>query len=300
MIVYLNGRLCPLEEARIPVTDRGFLYGDALYENFRVYAGGFYRFEEHYRRLADGAAALRMPVPGRAEIRRIAGRLAAANGCRDGTLRVTLTRGPGGEGLRTRGAGPPTVLVTLEPVPAERWRRAEQGWTAIVATARRTPAALPGVIKSANRLDAILAKLEAEAAGVDEAILLSVDGAVAEGTTCNVFWRAGSTLFTPALEVGILPGVTRAAVLELVARAGRAAREGRYPVEALRAADEIFLTMTSLGPVPVRALDGRALPPAPDDWIPWLRRAYWDEVARAARDDPLPEPGPVETGTGPD
>lgn len=287
MIVYLDGAYLERSEARISIADRGFLYGDALYENFRVHRRGFFRFDEHYARLASGAEALRIPPPAAETLRRIAGELAARNGLDDGSMRVTLTRGPGGEGLSTRRAGPPTVLATLSPIPAERARRAEAGWSAIVAKARRIPAALPGTIKSANRLDAILAKLEAESAGVDEAILLTVDGWVAEGTTCNVFWRTGETLFTPSLDLGILPGVTRGVVFEIAKDEGWSVREGRFAPSDLRGAQEILLTMTSLGPVPVRSLDGA---PVPGPWTTTLRlrEAYTLRLERESAADPLP------------
>lgn len=291
MIVYLNGAFLEQEAAHVSVSDRGFLYGDALYESVRVLRSGYVRFDEHYDRLRRGAEALRIPVPAPDELRRIGGELAARNALFDGTLRVMLTRGPGGEGLAPRDAGPPTVLVTLAAIPEGRIRGAETGWRAIVASARRATVALPTSIKSANRLDAILAKLEAEAAGADEAILLTTEGWVAEGTICNVFWRHGDALYTPSLEVGILPGVTRGIVLELAEREGWRVEQGRYPAEALRSAAEIFLTMTSLGPVRVRMLDGRALPAggAADRW-PVLREAYGELVSAEAARDPLPLP----------
>lgn len=297
MIVYLNGSFLPVAEARVPVTDRGFLYGDALYESLRVYRSGYFRFDEHYRRLVRGAQALGIRVPAAEELRRIGGELAARNAIFDGTMRVLLTRGSGGEGLAPGGAGPPTVVVTLAPIPEARLRRAEAGWTAIVAKARRASAALPAVIKSANRLDAILAKLEAEEAGADEAILLTTDGWVAEGTICNVFWRRGDTWYTPALDLGVLPGVTRGIVLEIAAREETRVEEGRYPVEALRMADEVFVTMTSLGIVRVRALDGRALPAAgPSARFLRLHDEYARLVAAGAARDPLPVPEGVEPG----
>ncbi len=294
MIVYLNGTYLEAAEARVSIADRGFLYGDALYENVRVYQGGFFRFEAHYRRLADGAAALRIEPPPPEHLRRVAGELAVRNGQQGGTLRVTLTRGPGGEGLAPRGAGPPTVLVTLTPVSEERMRRAEEGWSAVAARARRAPSALPGSIKSANRLDAILAKLEAETAGADEAILLSIDGWVAEGTTCNVFWRCGAELLTPSPDVGILPGVTRGVILELAQRLGIPVREGRFPLDSLREAAEVFFTMTSVGPVRVRSLDGKPIPRSGEDLLPTLRPEYWALVEEESRGDRLPEPAGVE------
>lgn len=287
MRVYLNGSYVAEDEAAIPIDDRGFLYGDALYESLRLYRGGFFRFSEHWQRLARGARALRIEAPPEDELREIAGRLVQSNGVDDGSLRITLTRGRGGAGLGTLGVGPPTLLVTLRSIPQARWRRAESGFTAIVASARRSPVGLPSSIKSANRLDAILARLEADEAGVDEAILVSAEGDVAEGTTSNVFWRTGDRLCTPALDIGILPGVTRLTVLEVCRELDVDVEEGRWAVDALREAEEIFLTMSSLGPVRVVQLDGTVLTPPAAPLFPRVHDAYWALVARETREDPV-------------
>lgn len=287
MKVYLDDDYVGAEDACISIHDRGFLYGDALYENVRVHRGGFFRFDRHYGRLAAGAAALRIPAPASGELRKIAGRVAALNGIEEGSVRITLTRGSGGSGLRTRGAGPPTLLVTGQPIAPERLERAERGWSVIIARNPRSPVGLPASIKSANRLDAIMARLEADEAEADEAILLSAEGEVAEGTACNVFWALGGRLCTPALGVGILPGVTREVVLEVAGRIGLPVQEGAWRAEALGEASEIFLTMTSLGPVGVRHIDGRALPDAEDAVFPHIREAYWSLVREECAEDPI-------------
>jgi branched-chain amino acid aminotransferase len=163
---------------------------------------------------------------------------------------------------------------------------ARDGWRAILARSRRSAVGLPSSIKSANRLDAILARLEADEAGVEEAILLSADGHVAEGTACNLFWRHGAGLRTPDLGVGILPGVTRGVVLEVADRLGIGVEEGRWPPETLREAPEAFVTMTSLGPVPLTTLDGRPFP-GDRDVVPRVRDAYWSLVGEEAARDPI-------------
>ncbi len=289
MKVYLNGEFLEAEKACIRIDDRGFLFGDALYETVRIFRGGFFRFDEHWSRLAEGAAALRIEAPARDRLRRVAGTLARLNGVTDGTVRITLTRGAGGEGLRTGGSGPPTLLVTVRPIAPARMEKAAAGFTAIVARARRSPVGLPGSIKSANRLDAILARLEADEAGADEAILLSADGLVAEGTVSNVFWRSGDGLRTPHLSVGILPGVTRAVVLEVCRRMAIPVEEGRWPLDDLRRAPEVFVTMSSVGPVRLAALDGAPLAAPADALFPRVRAAYWSVVEREAGADPIAE-----------
>ena len=285
MKVYLNGNYLEEAEAAVPVDDRGFLFGDGLYESIRIYRGGLFRFEEHWERLGKGAAALRIEAPKRDALRDIARRLAAMNDVSDGTVRVTLTRGRGGHSLRTVGSGPPTLLVTVRPIAPERMARAAAGFTAIIAEARRSQVGLPSSIKSANRLEAILARLEADEAGVDEAILLSADGYVAEGTTSNVFWRKGARLLTPELALGILPGVTRMAVLDVCADLGITVEQGRWPLSELMSAPEVFLTMSSSGPVRVTELDSRPVPAPEDAIFPRVRDAYWLLVAREAERD---------------
>lgn len=286
MKVYLNGDYLDGARASIAIDDRGFLFGDGLYETVRIYRGGFFRFREHWERLAEGARALKIEAPSLEELREIAGRLAVMNGVAEGAVRVTLTRGRGGESLRTTGSGPPTLLVTVRPISEARMARAAAGFTAIVSKARRSPVGLPGSIKSANRLDAILARLEADEARADEAILLSADGCVAEGTVSNVFWRSGDALRTAELSVGILPGVTRKAVLEVCAELGVDVQQGRWPANELIDSPEVFLTMSSSGPVRVAELDSRVKTPPPEALLPRVRDAYWSLVAREAKQDP--------------
>ncbi len=287
MTVYLNGRFLDPADALIRADDRGFLYGDGLYESIRIFRGGFFRFQEHWQRLAQGAKALKIEAPALAHLREIVGQVAAMNSISDGAARVTLTRGPGGQGLRTVGSGPPTLLVTVQPLSPQRMERAAAGFTAIIAQAKRSPVGLPSSIKSANRLDAIMARLEADAAGVDEAILLSADDYVAEGTVSNIFWRSGGQLHTPELSIGIMPGVTRMAVLGICDDLGIAVQEGRWPPEELRRAAEIFFTMSSSGPVRVVELDCRPVPAPDDEFFPRIREAYWSMVEREAAADPV-------------
>lgn len=279
-IVFLNGRWVPEKEALIPANDRGFLLGDAVFETLRLYRGAYFRFDEHYRRLVGGAAVLRIPVPSRDAVADIARGLARRNRIRDGSLRITVTRGPGGRGLGTRGAGPPTVVATLRPLGADWEAEVERGWAIITArTPHPAPGAMPARVKSQNRLHAILARLEAEDVNADDALLLSPEGFVAEGPTWNIFWRAGQRLQTPALDLGILPGITRAVISEIAPDLGFPVEEGRWPRFALEQADELFATLSSFGPVALRSLDGRPLDPPRFQALPLLRRRYWERVA---------------------
>lgn len=276
MIVWLDGRWLDAEDATLSIRDRGFLMADGVYETGRLFDGGYFRLGAHLERLERSGAILGIPIPPAAELTAIAYELAHRNAISDGSLRIVVTRGTG---TRT------TVLLTLEPVAAD-WRdRAARGWTLVTARTRRPPAdSVPAGLKTLGRPYALLARREAAAAGADDALLLSADGHVAEGTAWNLFWRSGDTLCTPSLDVGILDGITRATLLELAPAHGLVLSEGRWPRAALDHADELFATMSSLGVVTIRQLDDRSLDPE-SPAAATLADAYWRTVAREAAED---------------
>ena len=277
MIVYLNGRWLDARGAAIPIDDRGFLLADGVFETGRLFRGKYFRFDEHLARFADSARQLRLVPPPRDELRDIALQLAERNEFTDGSLRFTLTRGSGGRGLGTRGAGPQTLLATLSPLSPDWRERAERGWTVVTARTRRpSPDSVPSQLKALGRVYSLLAFLEAEAAGTDDALLLSHTGHVAEGPTWNFFWRRGGVVRTASLEAGILEGVTRAIVLQLSRAAGYEVEEGLWPIGEVRSADEAFASMTSVGIVPLRSLDEVVFPSA--DCAADLQRRYWAYV----------------------
>lgn len=272
MIVYLNGAYLEDVNASIGVDDRGFLYGDAVFETCRWHNGGYFRFDEHMRRFARGAASMRLTAPATSDLRRIAQQLAAANPAEDAVFRVTLTRG-------RAGAREPTVLATLQPLAADWRETAKRGWSLITAQTRHPPlSALPSHIKSVGRVHGILARFEAQDAGADDALLLSPEGDIVEGPTWNIFWRKQNTLFTPSVETGILEGVTRTVILGLAGQNGLEAVEGRWPRSELDHADEIFACMTSLGLVPIKRLDAEPIE-AQTTVADLISAAYWRLVA---------------------
>jgi branched-chain amino acid aminotransferase len=293
VIAYVDGEWVDADRATIPITDRGFLMGDGVYDTCRVFEGAYVRFDQHAERLQASGQVLRIDVPPTDELRRIADELlrqnrgpagAAGATTHHAVLRLTVTRGSGGSGLGTRGAGPVRVVATLTPL-AEDWReRAREGWTIMTARTRRAPAdVIPPALKGQGRVYSLLARLEAEAAGCDDALLLSLDGGVTEGTTWNLFWRIGKTLRTPAATQSLLPGVTRSLVLELAHSAGYAVEEGAWQRSELDGADEAFATMTSLGLVPIRSLDGRPFP-GTGEAAGRLAELYWQRLAEETRD----------------
>ena len=280
--MWLDGRLLDLEEARVSPLDRGFLYGDGLFETLRTYRGQPFLLEEHLDRLAASAKDLELPLPPRATLREAVRDVVAANGldAEDARVRLTVTRGAGAPGeVWPAEAGLPTVLVTAQPVrlPASL----EEGVAAIVASQRVLAGAPP--VKSTSFQAHVLAKAEARRAGAWEALLRNHRGHLAEGATSNLFLvdDAGA-LRTPPPDAGALPGLTRAVVLRLAAsELGLAAREVPVEVDDLRRAREAFLSSSVAEVVPLVRLDGRALGDgAPGPVTRAVREAYRAEVRR--------------------
>jgi branched-chain amino acid aminotransferase len=256
--VWLDGEVMASDQARISVFDRGFLLGDGVYETMRVVEGRMFRWRRHWERLLRSLSGARIEIP--YSISSLEDGIAAcleANRLREARLRLTISRGAGYPGFDLDPGGRPTVLVAASawhPLPEEAYR---QGVAAIVPRIRQTGReSLDPGLKSTSRIHLALARMEATDRGAREAILLGVDGAVREGTASNVFIVANGRLKTPSTECGILEGVTREAVLEVASAGGRAGDELVLGRKDLDSADEIFLTNTSWGVLPVTRLDG--------------------------------------------
>ncbi len=254
MLVFLNGQLVPEERAVVSVFDRGFLYGDGLFETMHIYRGKPFRWEQHFERLQRGAAFLKIKLPHSSEaLRRFADELIAKNNMPDALLRVTLSRGVGVRGYSPKGAENPTLVMSLHPAPKNNdevlhWK--------LITSSHRLPANEPlAQFKTCNKLAQILARAEADAAGADEALLLNTDGFVVEGASSNLFWIDGDTVCTPPLAAGILPGVTRGVVLEICEQLSLKTREANITIEELKKADAIFVSLSSLGIVEAASLD---------------------------------------------
>ena len=273
MTVYLNGDWLPAAEARIPITDRGFLFSDGVFETARVHQGKFFRLRQHLERLERSARTMMLPLPGLPELEDVAHEILRRNPLADASLRITCTRGSGST---------PTVLVTLTALPDDWRERAAQGWSLITArTLRPSPRSVPAHLKALGRTYAILAAHEGQAAGVDDVLLLTAKEEIAEGPTWNFFWRKGQTVRTAALEGGILEGVTRGIIMNIARQAGFHVEEGLWPRADLDHADEAFATMTSRGVVPIRSLDGKPL--AATDCASDFQTGYWMLVSQELR-----------------
>ncbi|MEO5511535.1 MAG: aminotransferase class IV [Longimicrobiales bacterium] len=268
MIAYLDGAWIDDREASISVHDRGFLSGDGVFETGLLYRGHYFHLRAHLDRLAASAAIIGMQLPDTERLAQVAREIAERNGLTDASLRITLTNG---SSASTGG----TVLVTIAPRDPAWIGKAAGGWRIITAAVTRpSTTAIPAQLKALGRAYALIARHEARIADVDDALLLTDGGMVCEGPSWNVFWRTGNTVFTPALELGVLAGVTRSILIDTAAKLGYDVREGAFKRLDLDAADEIFASMTSVGIARIRELDGRTLPddtPAADA----LHDHYW-------------------------
>jgi len=274
MMVFLNGRFVPEAQALVSAFDRGFLYGDGLFEGIRIYQGKPFRWEQHLERFQRGAEFLKIAPPFSSEaLRRFAEELVARNRMPDCLLRLVLSRGVGVRGYCPKGAERPTLVMSLHPVPTsgppQRWH--------LVTAPFRLPANEPlSQFKTCNKLAQILARAHADVAGADEALLLNTEDRVVEGSSSSLFWLVERAVCTPPLAAGVLPGVTRAVVFELCRTMGLAVRETSLPLPKLYGADGLFLSLSTIGVAEGVSLDAKALNRSPV--VVELSRAYWDLV----------------------
>jgi branched-chain amino acid aminotransferase len=261
MLIYLNGKLVPESEATVSVFDHGLLYGDGVFEGIRVYNGRVFRLREHIARLYHSAQAIALRVPmSQAEMADAVVATCRANDCRNGYIRLVVTRGVGNLGLNPYTCKTPQVIViaaTIQLYPPEFY---EQGLRIItVGTVRNHPEAVNPNIKSLNYLNNILAKIEAINSGVQEAVMLNHLGYVSEATGDNIFAIRGTELVTTPSWCGCLIGITRDTVMTIAAENGFTVRETPLTRYDLYTADEVFLTGTAAEIVPVVEIDKRAI-----------------------------------------
>ena len=277
MMVFLNGQFVPEDKAVVSVFDRGFLYGDGLFETLRIVKGKPFRWEQHLERLQRGAEFLKIAFPFSSDsLRAFAEQLISANQMPESLLRLTLSRGIGQRGYSPKGADKPSLIMSLHPAPAMPAKDPPQ-WR-LLTSSLRLPANEPlAQFKTCNKLPQILARAEADAAGADEALLLNTDGHVVEASSSNLFWIEDTTVCTPPLASGILAGVTRAIVFEICQNRGLAVREAAIAADGLKRSQGIFLSLSSVGIAEGLSLDGRALGQSP--LVRDLRAAYWDLVS---------------------
>ncbi len=265
MWIYLNDKFVQEHDAVISVFDHGFLYGDGVYETIRSYGPRLFMRDQHLSRLFRSAEAigLTIPIPLKewADILHEAmARNAVGTDQQDAYLRITVSRGAGEIGLNPALCPSPTVVVMAKPLAPPASVLYESGVNIIVASTRRNlPSALPPQVKALNFLNNILAKREAIAAGAFESVLLNWEHHLTECTISNLFFVTDGQLRTPALECGLLDGITRGIVIRLAGELPIRIEEGRFTVDQLYQADECFLTNTSMEIMPVSMVDTKKI-----------------------------------------
>ena len=281
----VDGRLMPAEGAHISVYDRGFQLGDGVFETLRVRGGHPTELAEHVARLHRSADGLDITLPDDLDAQLSAGigALLAADGLDgpsgDASVRITISRGP----FRGRGLLPPaevvaaTVAIQAWPVLAPPADHLERGLHLVASAIRRDPANPIVTLKTTSRADYVYARLEARRAGADDALFLTIDDHLSEGTTANIFLVRGGDLATPSLDCAILPGTTRSWLLAWGARVGLRPVEGRLTPDDLASADEAFLSSSVAGVLPVTRFEGG--PVGDGRPGPWTRRARADREA---------------------
>jgi len=245
----------------VSVFDHGLLYGDGVFEGIRAYHGRVFKLKEHVDRLFCSAKAILLELPmSHAQLMKATVEACRANKLRDGYIRLVVTRGIGSLGLNPRSCKRPSVIIIADKIqlyPPELYQRGMEIVT--VPTTRNLHSALNPAIKSLNYLNNILAKIEANNAGVEEAVMLNAEGFVAECTGDNLFIVKNRALFTPPLSAGALYGITRQTVIDLAEEAGLKVSEPNLTRYDLFNADECFLTGTGAELIPVVKIDGRVI-----------------------------------------
>jgi branched-chain amino acid aminotransferase len=261
MKVYIDGKFYDEAKAKVSVFDHGLLYGDGIFEGIRAYHGRVFRLKEHIDRLFYSAKAIMLDIPmSHAELMKATVETCRRNKLSDGYIRLLVTRGVGTLGLNPNRCKHPSVIIIagkIQLYPVEFYERGLDIVT--VPTVRNLHSALNGAIKSLNYLNNILAKIEANNAGCEEAIMLNSEGFVSECTGDNLFIVKQGQLLTPPLSSSALYGITRKVVIDLAVEAGIPTGEPNLTRYDLFNADECFLTGTGAELVPVVKIDGRVI-----------------------------------------
>lgn len=289
-LVCLEGQLLDVKDAKIPVMDRGFIYGDSLYEVMRTYNGQVFHMDRHLERLFKSAEFAKMTLSQKPEhyareIQKTAEAFWKKPENRDGEMyiRIIVTRGSGRIGMGISAVETPTLfLIICKKFIPPTDEVAKKGIRLIVSERRRNPKqALDPAMKSGNYLNSVLAFLEAEEKNKDDAIIRDFSDHITEGTTYNIFYVRNGIVATSPLDIGILDGITRRDVLKTCESLSIPYRECRFSKERMYEADEIFITSTLKDVFPVTELDGKKFAPGPITMK--LRRAYIDWAKEECR-----------------
>lgn len=281
--VHIGGRVCLPEDAKITVFDRGFLYGDSVYETIGTAHGRLFALNDHLVRLERSAQRIGLRVPPRAEIEQAVAQTVAAAGNSESRVRVILTRGSGKLDLDPAAVDDTQLVVIVFPLGAPTPEMYATGVSVVVVSVHRnSPLAMDPAVKSGNYLNNVLALGEARRrSGAYEAMLCAADGTLAEGSTSNIFVVVGGEVRTPGLDVGILDGITRAKVIEICRAYEIPLRETRLSPDDLRSAEEAFITSATRGVLPVTKVDERPVGGGIPGPVTRRLMSLYDAMARA-------------------
>jgi branched-chain amino acid aminotransferase len=259
--IYVDGKFYAEADAKVSVFDHGLLYGDGIFEGIRFYNGRVFRLEEHIDRLWDSARSICLEIPmSKREMTEALLETIRQNDLRDGYIRQIVTRGVGNLGLNPAQCKRPSVIIIVAQIALYSEAVYQNGLTVVTCATRRTsPGALNPAVKSLNYLNNVMARIEANLAGADEALMLNDAGNVAECTADNVFIIKRGQIFTPPITAGALRGITRSVVFEIAAELGLKISEVDITRHDVFIADECFLTGTAAEVIPVIKADGRSI-----------------------------------------
>jgi len=259
--IYIDGKYYPKSQAKVSVYDHGLLYGDGVFEGIRVYDGVVFKLKEHVQRLYSSAHALLLKIPiTQEEMVNTVVETIRKNKLKDSYVRLVVTRGVGDLGLDPRKCCTPTVIIIADNIKLHEGEAKVKGITTLVSWVRRNPVdGSSHEAKSLNYLNSIMAKIEANMSGADEAICLTPNGLVAEGVGENIFLVKNGKILTPPTSTGALEGITSAAVKDLAKKLGYEVTEANLTTFMLFTADELFFTGTAAEIVPIRQVNWRPI-----------------------------------------
>ena len=281
--VYVDGAFYPKSQAKVSVFDHGLLYGDGVFEGIRAYNGSVFKLKEHIDRLYRSAHMIMLGIPmSRGEMIQTVLETLRKNNLKDSYIRLVVTRGVGDLGLNPKKCAKPTIIVITDTIALHKGEAKEKGVTAMISWVKRDPVdATSHEIKSLNYLNSILAKIEANISGVDEAICLDKNGFVCEGVAENIFIVRNGRIFTPPSYTGALPGITAEEIAKLARKLGYEAKDKNITPYELFNAEEVFFTGTAAEIVPVREINKRTISngkPGP------ITKRLMEEFAKLVRD----------------
>ena len=260
-LIYIDGEYYPKSQAKISVFDHGLLYGDGVFEGIRAYNGTVFKLKEHIDRMYQSAHSMMLQIPlTKEQVTEAVLETLRKNNMKDAYIRLVVTRGVGDLGLDPRKCPKATIIIIAGAIVLHGNEAKEKGITTLISWVRRHPVdATSHEIKSLNYLNSVMAKIEANAAGVDEAICLDKNGFVAEGVGENIFIVKNGRLFTPPVCSGALPGITAQVTARLAAKLGVEVTESNITPYQLFNADEVFFTGTAAEIVPIREVNKRPI-----------------------------------------